>query len=473
MKEEKKLDILENAEQSVIDRISSEFPPQDENEKELIFKMSERKFNKNMGTSHGIDEQTVSGVEVYKRPAWQRFLSAAAAVAVISGGAVGTGYALRHFKNTSNVASDAETEDTTQHDIKKTAPFGDFSEFDYKLLNIPLGKSFTENVPAGDTSREILIEENIDWITTFPLYDTQDITPEQRQKIADLFNNCDYVAEEPFYVMDRPVGVISTYTGDGVPEEFAGTITEDRIKEYSSFTFQTGFEFKNDTPYFLYRGDDEVKLLCFMEVGGVDPHGVLIYTHLRFADRDGKLVMTDEKVSCDAWRIDYNYFISSIKEILGDTPAEPEEETTAAQEEETMTEAETAAETENDSFLTLYPSFKEQNWVFSDTNSQQIIETSYEQRKNIYNIINCSRCIFVSKADYETSDIASATPTEHITLSSRDEESLYFFDFSLINGRTYAAFGKYDTEKPDYTDSYYLISDDTEIIQRIKDCMNK
>ena len=147
--------------------------------------------------------------------------------------------------------------------------------------------------------------------------------------------------------------------------------------------------------------------------------------------------------------------------------------TTAPEEEKSMTEAETDAGSENDSFLILYPSFKEQNWVFSDTNSQQTIETSYEQRENIYNIINCSRCLFVSKADFETSDIASATPTEHIMLSSRDEESLYFFDFSFINGKTYLAMGKYDTEKPDYTDSYYLTSDDTEIIQKIKDSLYK
>ena len=392
MKKENKFDILENTEQSVIDRISSEFPPKNENEKELIFQMSERKFNNNNNNNNNIlpeiDEQIVSGVEIQKSPIWKRFLSAVAAIAVIAIGAVGTGYALRHFRNVSDVASDIVTENTTKHDIKKIAPFGDFEKYDYKLLNVPHGESFIENVPAGDTSREILIEEKIDWIATFPLYDTQDITPEQRQKIADLFNNCDYVAEEPFYVMDRPVGVISTYTGDGVPEEFAGTITEDRIKEYSSFTFQTGFEFKNDTPYFLYRGDDEVKLLCFMEVGGVDPHGVLIYTHLRFADRDGKLVMTDEKVSCDAWRIDYNYFISSIKEILGDTPAEPEEETTAAQEEETMTEAETAEESDNVSFLTLDSSFMNINWLFSDEKAQQTIETSLEQRENIFNIIS-------------------------------------------------------------------------------------
>lgn len=472
MKEEKRFDMLENTEQSVIDRLSSEFPPQDENEKELIFKMSERKFNKKMDTFPETDKHTVSGVEVYKRPVWQRFLSAAAAVAVIAGGAVGTGYALRHFKNTSNVASDAETENPTQHDIKKTAPFGDFSEFDYKLLNIPLGKSFTENVPTDDPSREIFIEESIDWITTFPLYDTQDITPEQRQKIADLFNNYDYVTEEPIYAMDRPIGVISTYIGEGVPEEFAGTITEDQIKEYSSFTFHGGFYFKNDTPYFLYRGDDEVKFLGFMETGGVDPHGVLLYTHLRFADRDGKLVMTDEKVSCDAWRIDYNYFISSIKEILGDTPTEPEEETTAA-EEETLSEADTAEESDNVTFLNLDSSFMDINWLFNDYNAQQAIETSPEQRESIYNILNLSIFSSVSKTDFETPDIALATPNEHIELMSRDAENSYYFGFSLINRKTYVVMSKYDTDKSDYTDEAYLISDDADIIQRIKDCMNK
>ena len=344
MKKENKFDILENTEQSVIDRISSEFPPKNENEKELIFQMSERKFNNNNNNNNNnnilpeIDEQIVSGVEIYKSPIWKRFLSAVAAIAVIAIGAVGTGYALRHFRNVSDVASDIVTGNTTKHDIKKIAPFGDFEKYDYKLFRFNNERNFIDNVLIGDPSNEILIEDGIDWITTFPIYDTMDIDPEQRQKIAELFNNYDYVEEELFYVQERPLGAVKTYIGEGVPKEFEGTIKQDNINEYSSFHFYDGFDLKEEIPYFLYRGNNEVKLLGFMEIGGVDPHGLLICTHLHFADQDGKLVMTDDNVSCDAWRIDYKYFISAINEILGYSTNQAKEFSTVTEDEESIIE---------------------------------------------------------------------------------------------------------------------------------------
>jgi hypothetical protein len=138
-----------------------------------------------------------------------------------------------------------------------------------------------------------------------------------------------------------------------------------------------------------------------------------------------------------------------------------------------MTEAETAEESDNGPFLHFYPSFMDINWLFSDDNAQQKIETSPEQRESIYNILNLSIFSSVSKTDFETPDIALATPNEHIELMSRDAENLYYFGFSLINRKTYVVMGKYDTDKSDYTDEAYLVSEDAEIIQRIKDCMNE
>ena len=436
MKEERKLDMLENTEQSVIDRLSSEFPPQDVNEKELIFKMSERKFNNNINGLSADDEQTVSGVEVYKRPIWQRVLSTAAAIAVLAGGITGTAYTLKHFRNVSDTTSDIEAEDTTRHDLKKIAPFGDFAELEYQICD-----------NNKDTMQKVFLDDDPEHSNYRPLYGGIAIEPEKHQKLADFFNAQDY---EPLE--------ISLSSAGSMPEEADGDKSESA-----------------DIPSFTFHHDNEVRMISFMDIGDdlpdTDSYGVLIYYHFKYAENEGRLYITDE--DAQSYRIDYDLFKTTVEEILGDTPAEPEEETTAAQEEETMTEAETAEESDNVFFFPLDPSFMEINWVFSDTNSQQIIETSYEQRENIYNILKCSRCLFVSESDFNTPEILSETPTEHITLSSRDEESLYFFHFSLINDKTYAALGKYDTEKPDYTDSYYLISDDTEIIQRIKDCLYK
>ena len=75
MEEKNIFDILENTEQSVIDRLSEEFPPDDAEEKEKVFRMSQEKFNKANNTSKftETDEQTVSGVEVVcKRPLWKK-----------------------------------------------------------------------------------------------------------------------------------------------------------------------------------------------------------------------------------------------------------------------------------------------------------------------------------------------------------------------------------------------------------------
>ncbi|WP_455530749.1 hypothetical protein, partial [Ruminococcus sp.] len=437
MKEERKLDMLENTEQSVIDRLSSEFPPQDVNEKELIFKMSERKFNKNInGLSDG-DEQTVSGVEVYKRPVWQRVLSTAAAVAVLAGGITGTAYALKHFRNVSDTASDIVTEDTTQHDLKKIAPFGDFAELEYQICDF-----------QQETMQPIFIRDTDGIKSVFELYSGPIIDTEKREKIADFFNDFDY--EELAMDEDEAVGIVNTFMTDQDSAPQVIIESEENVPQ-KALIIQSQNMLEAGSPYFIYCRDNEVRAIRFYDVG---QYGVLNYTHFHYGEKDGQLVMTDDKISVEGWKIDYDLFKTTIEEILSDTLNEPEEVTTAP-EEESMTETETDAGSENDSFLTLYSSFKDQNWVFSDTNSQQIIETSYEQRENIYNIINCSRCSFVSKENFEASDIVSETPKEHITLSSRDEESLYLFDFSLINGKTYAAFGKYDTEKPDYTDSYY------------------
>ncbi len=70
-----------------IDRIAQDFPVLSDDEKERIFAMSERKYNiennLNAATDNDIDEEAVSGVERYKRPAWYKYASAAAALVLM------------------------------------------------------------------------------------------------------------------------------------------------------------------------------------------------------------------------------------------------------------------------------------------------------------------------------------------------------------------------------------------------------
>ena len=160
MKEKNEFDILENAESSVTDRLEAEFPPRDNREKEKIFRMSERKFN-NTSAPDTEKEQTVSGVEVYRRPKWQRGLSIAAACALVVGGATGGAYALKRFRNTPAAESQLDTQ-------KKVAPFGDFSELDYKIKNIDMDNmkkvmmSQTALYPSG-TARIFLSRSATSW----------------------------------------------------------------------------------------------------------------------------------------------------------------------------------------------------------------------------------------------------------------------------------------------------------------------
>lgn len=137
MNEFKELDVLENADDTVKERLAEEFPPQDSNEKERVFRMSERKYNikkNNNADRNFVGEEIVKGVEVYKRPKWKIFASLAAC-AVIVAGIGGGGYLMKMMNNSRPVPSASEVQSEVQTEVsavteKKAAPFGDFSKID-------------------------------------------------------------------------------------------------------------------------------------------------------------------------------------------------------------------------------------------------------------------------------------------------------------------------------------------------------
>ncbi len=261
------------------------------------------------------------------------------------------------------------------------------------------------------------------------LYNNKEIAAGQREKLAEFFNNYKYepvACDELIYI----------------------SANDDSSMEYG------------DIPSFIYCSDNEAWLFGFFNYrSSAKECGILEYLHFRYDEINGELIVNADNVQTEQYRIDYNFFKESLNNILGCTPAEPEEET--------------AKGSDNVPFINLDPSFLDLYWKFSDDNAQQSIETTPEQRENIFFTITNIKWSSVSKESFETHDIMLPTPKEHIELISRDAESLYFLSFSLINDKTYAVMSKYDTVKSDYTDEVYLISDDTDIIQRIKDCMNK
>ncbi|MBR4628363.1 MAG: hypothetical protein IKO47_11845 [Ruminococcus sp.] len=90
MRKDRVLNMLDNAEDNIVERLS--VPALTDNEKERLLKMSMSKLE---GMSMNINaEEEVRGVDVYRRPRWHRFVSVAAAIALVSG-AVGTGFLLK------------------------------------------------------------------------------------------------------------------------------------------------------------------------------------------------------------------------------------------------------------------------------------------------------------------------------------------------------------------------------------------
>lgn len=293
MNEKNEFDILENAESSVTDRLEAEFPPRDNREKEKIFRMSERKFN-NTSAPDTEKEQTVSGVEVYRRPKWQRGLSIAAACALIVGGATGGAYAFNRFRNTPAAESQLDTQ-------KKVAPFGDFSELEYKIKNINMDNMKKVMIPADDEPDSFI-----------PVWDGENISQQKRDKLADLFNNYDYESVE------IDVTGYGGMTDEELAEMYDTLLEQHNAQEIPSFCLDSNNMVRD---VFIHDIEDDE--------GSDTDLGGIIYTYFSYTEQDGQLVMSDEQISAEAYKIDYGLFKSTINEILSsedeeETPTEPE-----------------------------------------------------------------------------------------------------------------------------------------------------
>ncbi|MCR4638580.1 hypothetical protein [Ruminococcus sp.] len=150
MKEMRGFDMLDNADDRTVDRLS-EVPVLTKEEKERMLAMSKKKLDKmnresNINISN--DEFEVSGVERYKRPKWQIFTSAAACLLLV-GGIVGTTYAMNRKGGapSQQFAEVDETEPETEHDLLTTETVTEVS--DEELSNI--AKQLLENAETLDT----------------------------------------------------------------------------------------------------------------------------------------------------------------------------------------------------------------------------------------------------------------------------------------------------------------------------------
>ncbi len=116
------LDVFEMADNEEIKRIAADCPASPE-EKERMFKLSQKIYNERTNESNEAHADEVSGVEQYKKPIWHKIVSAAAALALVAGLGAG-GYMLARNKGADNHFAGGENSQV-QEAAESNYPFGE------------------------------------------------------------------------------------------------------------------------------------------------------------------------------------------------------------------------------------------------------------------------------------------------------------------------------------------------------------
>ncbi|MGN0620284.1 MAG: hypothetical protein ACI4I9_00305 [Porcipelethomonas sp.] len=183
MNKSNKLHILDNADDNIIDQLSS-FPVLTENEKERMFVMSKRKLNKlrrNISmpdTQNDPDETSVNGSEHYRRTfSYKPFLTVAACL-VVAVGAAGTVHMLKNSGGGNGIvdidpdpASSAATENTESTAVtegrknvtvsKETVPEDEYENIERANEIIAQEKAEAERIAEAEREADRSAEEEI------------------------------------------------------------------------------------------------------------------------------------------------------------------------------------------------------------------------------------------------------------------------------------------------------------------------
>ena len=124
------LDALANADDETAAKIAVHCPASDE-EKERMFAMSRRIYNKRTEESNITENIEVTGVERYKKPILQRIMSIAAALVLVAG--IGTGGALMLKHRSAAPQTEVPQNQTTASSTEAVSPFGDLSGYEVKV----------------------------------------------------------------------------------------------------------------------------------------------------------------------------------------------------------------------------------------------------------------------------------------------------------------------------------------------------
>ena len=305
----RKDDFFKELDDMDIDRIAQEFPVLTFDEKERIYAMSERKYDKENGADKDysdMDEIVVSGVEQYKRPSWYKYASAAAAVVLVIGGISGSMLLMKHGKTFHPDNTDLSTATTGE---KTTLHTGTHEQNGTSTEPATKESVFISATTAEDT--EPTTVETTTYAQTEPEDDYEAIALELSDKFADLVNRLNRnVQYDPYDMLDFYITTSDRYLYNQ-SESYYYRVTEpgfefpanytDAFKEicteelYESLYSKAGTENKSDTSIEInlskifkadlsrYYTGDHVEL--FMDYG--------IYTADFIIYRGGLYVCTD------------------------------------------------------------------------------------------------------------------------------------------------------------------------------------
>lgn len=278
--------VLEAADTETLEWLAEKVPPVTDKKKKEMLKMSIKKQRDAARCIHSENNQTadefttVSGVEQYRPRRLSKLLAAAAAFAVVAGGVTWGAYGLSRW-GSAPAAEVSEAE--TNH---RTAPFGDFAQLDFKLCSY-----------IAAPEKVIVIKESVNSRAVYPIYGSESLSREKQEKLADFFNNYDY--EELTMDSDEAMHI-----GEAKRVE---AIVDPSDKNIFIGDMDMG------EPVFICNDNNEVKALRLYHVGEI---GVLNYTHFRYAEENGRYVMTDDDITVEGWKVDYELFHNTINEIL-------------------------------------------------------------------------------------------------------------------------------------------------------------
>lgn len=133
---------FDNADEKTIDRITEKYPPLSSADKERLYAMSKKKYNKEKTENKG-NYIEVSGVERYRKPVWQKIASFAA-VAVVAVSVVGGGIALTRGGSDTDISeSISEQLDGNEYEAVARKLTDEF--FELKNIISSRGAAYDEN----------------------------------------------------------------------------------------------------------------------------------------------------------------------------------------------------------------------------------------------------------------------------------------------------------------------------------------